>query len=186
MAQLLMRGDKTIPSVLTSKTWRNSKVLQPLTERMIHDKFFKRLKLPESMEDLANRIKAFRAKIMKSDAAAKAWNGLDRKENSLLSTSRDPLVIATLVLKGLLETSRKANKQQLAVELVHGSVTNAERLHAIAVATFDQIPLAGAGAALDRAVAGQVSLARAEGQQLVQLDAPVSPRTVSTSPPWAA
>lgn len=172
VAQMLKRGDKAIPSVLTSKTWKNSRVLQPLTEMLVRDKYFKRLKLPESMDDLAKRIKAFRPKIMKSNAAAKEWNGLSLQENALLFTSRDPIVLATLVLKGLLEKSRKATTKQLSVELVHGSVTNAERLHAIAVATFDQLPLAGAGAALDRAVAGQVSIARAGGQQLIRLDAP--------------
>ncbi len=172
VAQLLTSRDKTPPSLLLSTSWKNSKVLQAQSERLVQDKFFKRLQLPKSMDDLARRVKAFRSQIMKSDADSKAWNGLDRKENALLFTSRDPLVLATLVLKGLLEKSRKCAKGKLAVELVHGSVTHAERLNAIAVATFDNIPLAGAGSALDRAGAGRASLAHAEGRQLVRLDAP--------------
>jgi CHAT domain-containing protein len=172
VAQLLSTTDKAIPALLTSKTWKNSRPLQSLTDKLIHDKLFKRLKLPTSVDELAKRVKAFRSHLMKSDAASKAWNGLTRKENVLLFTSRDPLVLATLVLKGLLEKSREQTKGKLTVEVVHGNVTNAERLNAIAVATFDNIPLAGAGAALDRAGAGRASIAHAEGQQLVRLDAP--------------
>ena len=172
VAQLLTSTDNAIPSLLTSKTWKNSKLLQPLTEKLVNDKYFNRLKLPKSMDELAKKVKAFRKQVLKSDAASKAWNGLTRKENDLLFTSRDPLVLATLVLKGLLEKSREQAKGKLAVEVVHGNVTNAERLNAIAVATFDNFPLAGAGAALDRAGSGRASIAHAEGQQLVRLDAP--------------
>jgi CHAT domain-containing protein len=163
---------KRIPSVLNSKTWKHSKVLFPLAETLQQDKYFKQLKLPASMEELAERICAFAKPLLKSDKTAKAWNGLTREENAALFQSRDPLLLATLVLKGLLEKHRTRAQGKLKVELVNGSVTRAERLNAIAVATFENIPLSGAGAALDRAGRGRASAAHAQGQAIVRLDAP--------------
>src|SRR5262245_40287398 len=57
----------------------------------------------------------------------------------------------------------------LPVELVHGSVTDAQDLDAIAVAVFDGVPLGGAGAKLDEVGGGYVSAARAGGRQLISV-----------------
>ena len=166
----LLQG-KQIPSVLISKTWKNSKVLFPLAESLRKDKYFKRLKLPATMEEMARLVQKMGRQFLRSDAASVAWNGLTLKENLILFRSRDPLLLASLVLKGLLAKNRKASQGKLKIELVHGSVTRAEKLSAIAVATFDDIPLGGAGAALDRATSGQATRAHVEGQSLVRLDA---------------
>ncbi len=137
-AELLL-GHKT-PSLLMSKTWRNSKVLGQLAEKLREDKYFKRLKLPDSMEEMAEQVRKHGRQVLRSNTSAIDWNGLSIEENQALFKARDPLLVASLVLKGLLAKNRKQSQGKLRIELVQGSVTRAEKLNAIAVATFDDPP----------------------------------------------
>jgi hypothetical protein len=97
---------------------------------------------------------------MESDAAALKWNGLTVDENFRLLRTRDPVLIASLVLQGLLNVARDRGTGKLQIELVQGSVTTGSNLDAVAVGVFDKIPLGGAGAALDLAIGGRASVER--------------------------
>ncbi len=172
VADLLEGQD--IPKRLRDETWmvfdlyrKNAAVLDAHPMRA-------KLGLPKQMEDLAGAIVELAKPLLKNDSSSLAWNGLSVAENRLLFRTRDPVSLAALISKGLLNLARQRSQGTLRIELVHGSLIEAERLDAVAIATVEGVPLGGAGAALDQAAAGVVSASLAQGHTLVSLrDAPV-------------
>ena len=168
----LMEED-AVPARLQDMTWKGSAFFQN-TKKAIDEDIpgCQKLKLPKKMEDLANVTKELAKPFLVNDAASLKWNGLTVDENHRLMRTRDPVVIALLVLKGLLHVAHERGTGKLEIELVHGSVTKGSALDAVAIATFDGIPLGGAGAALDQALGGRASVERAEGRTLISLESP--------------
>src|SRR5690606_37709007 len=127
------------------------------------------LGLPTSLENLADEIHAAGQQVLASDEAALRWNGLTVSENLVLLRTRELVTLTSLVMKGLLAVTRRQHAGKLEIELVHGSVTGATELDAIAVALFDDIPLGGAAAALDQATGSLAAWGREEGQSLISV-----------------
>ena len=144
----LLESD-AIPDRLQDKTWNGSTYFAQNAKAIDDDPYRQKLGLPERMEDLAKAVSDLAKPLLASDAAALKWNGLTVDENRRLLRTRDPVLIASLVLQGLLNVARDHGKGKLEIELVQGSVTAASNLDAVAVGVFDKIPLGGAGAALD-------------------------------------
>lgn len=164
----LLEG-REIPEKLRDKTWMTHDLYQKNAAVLDAHPMREKLGLPKRLEDLAESIIKLAKPKLKDDAASLAWNGLTVEENRLLFRTRDPVSLAALISKGLLNVARRRSEGTLRIELVHGSLTEAERLDAVAIATLDGVPLGGAGAALDQAAAGVVSLGREQGRTLVSL-----------------
>src|SRR5262249_14920896 len=128
-----------------------------------------KLGLPRTMAELVAEIGRIGKPLLENDEASRAWNGLLRDENFLLFRTRDPVTLAALISKGLLAVARKASGDKLQIELVNDSLTAADNLDAIAIATLDNVPLGGAGAAIDHVTSGTVSDARSLKRTLVSL-----------------
>lgn len=167
LADLMDRRE--IPSQLQDETWRKFKLFANNADAIDADPFRTRLGLPKRMEDLAELISELSQQLLANDQTAVSWNGLTLEENQTLFRSRDPVTLASLVLKGLLNVSRQQNTGKLVIELVRGSVTAGTKLDAVAIATFDNVPLGGAGAVLDQAVGGRATIERASGRTMFQL-----------------
>ncbi len=174
VADLLEGGP--IPDRLYDKTWKDAASFQKIAEEVDKidddDPDYKTLGLPKRLEDLAEAVLQLAKPCLATDAASLKWNGLTVDENLRLLRTRDPVVISSLVLKGLLNMARAHGAGKLQIELVQGSVTIGSKLDAVAVAAFDKIPLGGAGAALDQAIGGRISTKRAEGRTLISLESP--------------
>lgn len=167
----LMEGGP-IPERLYDRTWLSDALFQKTASEIDADPCSTKLGLPRRMEDVAGAVMELATPLMANDAASLKWNGLTIDENRRLLRTRDPVVIASLVLNGLLNVAREQGTGKLQIELVEGSVTTGSDLDAVAVATFDGIPLGGAGAALDEVAGGRVSTERAAGRNLVSLESP--------------
>lgn len=167
VADLLEHGE--IPEKLQLKTWSGSVSFTASTKAVLDNPWRAKLGLPDDMEAMATAIVKLGRAHLKSDKTAIRWNGLSCGENLLLFRSRDPVLLAALVSKGLLNLARRECSDQLQIELVYDTVTAASKLDAVAVAALDGVPLGGAGAALDRATGGLAAAARARGKTLVSL-----------------
>jgi hypothetical protein len=148
---------KEIPDGLKDETWLGSAMFKAKAAAIDGNEYRDKLGLPASMEDLARKFRELALSLLKDDATSEAWNGLSVEENRLLFRSRDPVILASLISKGLFSVARTKATGKLKIELVHGSLTTASNLDAIAIATIPNVPLAGAGAALDRAIGGRAS-----------------------------
>ena len=167
----LMEG-RPIPESMHDKAWLTDATFRKTANEIDADPCSTKLGLPKCMEDLAGAVMKLAKPFLETEAASLKWNGLTIDENRRLLRTRDPVVIASLVLNGLLNVAREEGKGNLQIELVEGSVTTGSDLDAVAVATFDGIPLGGAGAALDEAVGGRASVERAAGRKLISLESP--------------
>jgi hypothetical protein len=118
VADLLERED--IPKKLQDSTWperdyplfaENARVLDahPMREK---------LGLPKRMEDLAKALWELGKPLLQDNQSSIAWNGLSVEENKLLLLTRDPVILAALVSKGLLQVARKQGEGKLQIELV--------------------------------------------------------------------
>ncbi len=159
--------DREIPDRMKDATWVGVERVRTLAETVDHDPYRDKLGLPVSLEGLAQAIKAAGLPLLLSDQASMAWNGLTAAQNRELLRSRDTVRITSLILRGLLNLNSRAASGKLLVELVHGSVAGAHELDAIAVASFDDVPLGGAAAVIDRATGGRASAVRRSGSRLV-------------------
>lgn len=133
------------------------------------NEFRLKLSLPESMTALAESLRAMLKERLSSDDASRNWNGLTVAENHELYRSDDPITITSLVMRGLLHLADSRAIGKLRIELVRDSITRAAALDAIAIATFENVKLDGAGAALDEATSGRVAAAVAARERLVAL-----------------
>lgn len=161
-----------VPDRLQDKTWSESSYFTQNAKAIDDDLYRQKLGLPERMEDLAKAVIDLARPRLATDAASLKWNGLTVDENLRLLRTRDPVIIASLVLKGLLNVARDHGSGKLQIELVQGSVTSGSNLDAVAVGAFDKIPLGGAGAALDQAIGGRASVGREKGRTLISLESP--------------
>ena len=164
----LLEG-KDIPEKLRDETWmphpffqENARVLDAHPART-------QLGLPERMEDMAKAIIQLAASHLESDESSANWNGLTLEENRLLFRTRDPVTLAAFVSKGLLRVAREQAKDMLQIELVNDSLTAADKLDAVAIATLKGVPLGGAGAAIDQLTGGSATDAWIHGRALVSL-----------------
>ena len=164
----LLEGNPT-PKRLQDATWKQSPRFRTTAKAIDADPLADALGLPTSLDDLADEIRAAGRRMLASDEAALRWNGLTVAENLELLRTRDLVTLTSLVMKGLLAVTRRRHAGQLEIELVHGSVTGATGLDAIAVALFDDIPLGGAAAALDQATGSLAAWGREEGQSLISV-----------------
>lgn len=123
-----------------------------------------RLGLPRTQADMAAAIRGLARARLTDDAAARAWNGLDLAENKSLFRSRDPLAIASLVLNGLVSMRARETADKIDIEIVEGDLSAASDLDVLAFPTFANIPLDGAGAAIDRITGNAATRARDTGQ----------------------
>jgi len=161
---------KGVPAALREDTWRVHAHFAQTAAALRDNPWRVELGLPGSMDAMAEAIVRLGAsKLGAGDAAAVDWNGLTMAENRALFSTRDPVTLAALVLKGMLHVARRAAAGRLQVELVHDSLATADKLDAIAIATLDDVPLGGAGAAIDRLSGGTATAARARGVSLVSL-----------------
>jgi CHAT domain-containing protein len=161
-----------IPDRLQDKTWKGSTYFAQNAAAIDIDPYRQKLGLPERIEELATAIRDLARTRLADDAESLSWNGLTVDENRRLWRTRDPAIIASLVLQGLLNVAREQATGKLQIELVQGSVTAGSHLDAVAVGVFDKIPLGGAGAALDQAIGGRASASRAEGRALISMESP--------------
>ena len=88
------------------------------------------LRLPGSLEALRTRLAELGAQHFGSDAAAELQNGLTRAENLALWTTKDPALVAALVMRGLLNRGPRDKSLTWTVELVEGDWRSAYRLDA--------------------------------------------------------
>lgn len=160
---------RKIPAELQDEAWLHfPRFARIVAETNADDEFRQTLGLPLRMQDLAAELRELAAPYRTGDAQSLTPNGLTKAENQLLFRSRDPVILAALVTKGLLALARAEMKGKLKIELVQGSVTTASNLDLIALATVVNVPLGGAGAELDRAVGGRVALER-DQQSLIRV-----------------
>lgn len=161
--------DAAIPEALQDRTWMDSDIFRKTAEEIDANSYRTLLNMPEKMESLAKEIHDMGSKLLLSDEASLTWNGLTVDENKKLLKTRDPSVIASLVLQGLQIVNRKNIEGKLEIELVEGSVTSGQDIEAIAIGVFDDLNLGGAGAALDELVSGKAAEAHANGESLIGL-----------------
>ena len=164
----LLDGKET-PKKLQDATWLSFPVYAQNAAKLDGHPLRSTLGLPRTMEDLAAAIADLARSHLLDDGSSKDWNGLSREENRLLFRTRDPVTLAALVSRGLLAVARKKGEDLLQIELVHDSLTAADKLDVIAIATLDGVPLGGAGAAIDQVTGGSATDARSMGRTLVSL-----------------
>lgn len=161
--------DKEIPEKLRDATWMGHELYAQNAAKLDAHSARTTLGLPLRMEDLADAIKQLAGPLLKDDEASLRWNGLSVEDNKMLFRTRDPVALTALISKGLLRVARRQGEGKLQIELVHDSLTAAENLDAVAIATLEGVPLGGAGAAIDQFTGGLATEARARGQTLVSL-----------------
>ncbi|MEM9368572.1 MAG: CHAT domain-containing protein [Planctomycetota bacterium] len=170
IAKLLQ--ERSITPELHDETWMEHEYFRENAERIDQNSYHDQLGLPTSMQDLGEAIVREAERLLDSDAASIAWNGLTLAENHELSRTRDNARITSLVSRGLLNVRRQQAAGKLQIELVHGSLADASELDAIAVAAFDKVPLGGAGAVIDQISDGELSKAHQRQERFVGLNRP--------------
>lgn len=164
----LLLGEE-VPERLQDETWSSHELYRKRSRAIDTHPAHTELGLPGPLEELAKAVQTCGHRRLASDEAALAWNGLTVEENHVLFRTRDPVTLTTLVIQGLLRWSQDQSEGRLEIELVEGSVTQARELDAVAVATFDNVPLGGAGEAIDRELGGAASRRRLEGERLTAI-----------------
>ena len=164
----LLEGKATPPKLLDG-TWMASEFYAENARKLDEHPARTDLGLPKTIADLAGAIVALAAPLLKTDESSLAWNGLSVADNRRLFRTRDPVELAALVSRGLLRVAQQEAEGFLQIELIQDSLTAADHLDAVAIATLEGVPLGGAGAAIDRLTGGTASQARAQGESLVSL-----------------
>lgn len=169
----LLTSDET-PLLMRRETFGGEEYseFQERCDLVVADPDTVRLGLPPDMAALSAAVRAFGKGHLASDAASLAWNGLTVVENEELFRTRDPVAITQLVMKGLLACVAKEDADKLKIELVCGSITQAEEADAIAIAAFDDVRIGGAGASLDAMLSYLVTSAVAQREQIVDIESP--------------
>jgi hypothetical protein len=152
------------PPLLTDATWAGDQEWDALAKAIDEDPDTAKLGLPKSQEAMAEAIRSLGARRLASDEAALAWNGLTVEENRVLFHTRDPLTLTALVAKGLNAVATQKAQGKLRVELVEGDVSLASDLDVVVFSSFRDVPLDGAGAALDRLSGGAATRAHETGR----------------------
>ncbi len=146
---------------LDDQTWaaKKNEAWNTLIGEIERDPDFRRLELPVNLADLHGRLHALGQRYLASSDLSLRWNGLTLDENRELWATRDPLTVASLVLKGLITISTFRAEGKMRVELVEGDVASATDLELLVFPTFSDLALDGAGAALDRVSGGAATRA---------------------------
>ena len=160
----LLQGKGT-PKALQDATWTEHDFFRQTAKTLDAHPLRKKLGLPTKMEDLAKEIVKLANSLLKNDETSLNWNGLTKEENFFFFQTRDPVALAALVSKGLLRIARKQSEGKLQIELVHDSLAAAEKLDAVAIAVLKDVPLGGAGAALDVLTGGSATAAHQQGKK---------------------
>ncbi len=165
VAELLLGGDT--PEFLSEETWGHEPWFASLVEGLqAESETVASLELPTTMEDLADRVRVAGTRYLRDDASSREWNGLTVEENHTLFRTRDPMTVASIVMRGLLCTREKQRAQRIDIELTLGSIHEARGLDVVVVPAFDDVDLGGAGATIDRVTGRSATLARDRGTPL--------------------
>lgn len=127
---------------------------------------------PGSSQALARDIREKLTELLESDASSLDWNGLSIAENHELFSSQDIIRSTALIVQGLFNVRARQLQNSLEIELVSGNILRTERANAIVLPVFRDVPITGAGAALDDATGGAVSAARDRGVPMIALTSP--------------
>jgi hypothetical protein len=127
---------------------------------------------PGNLEELARNLQVRAAQLLASDDSARAWNGLTRDDNGRLFHSRDRIEITQLVMRGLYQKCLASAAGKLRIELLRGDILQVEAVDAIAIATYRNVPIGGAAAAIDRAMSSAVTAARHAGRSVIPVPTP--------------
>ncbi len=96
----ILEGKET-PTELLDRTWCDNQFFVSNAATIDADTYRDRLGLPLRPEDLADALRTAAQPLLASDAASLRWNGLTISQNHHLFRTRDPALIATLILHGL-------------------------------------------------------------------------------------
>lgn len=163
----------SIPELLTDGVWLSQPHFAETARTLdsaANKKWRQKLGLPLTMQELAESILTLAKDLLPRDESWKEWNGLSKRENLQLFRTRDAMTVAALVSKGLLNVARQQVASKLQIELVLDSLTGARNLDVVAIATLEDVPLGGAGAALDQVTGGLATMARSRGSVLISLE----------------
>lgn len=166
----LLDGSARLPDAPRDERWNEHELLRRTAAEIDPDPGREALGLPRRLQDLAGRVREVGAPHLASDDASRRWNGLTVQENRRLFRSRDPVEIASTVLRGLLAVNRRKGAGHFEIELVRGDVQGADHLDVLSLAAFDDVPLGGAGAAVDQVIGGRASRSHATGEALVAIE----------------
>lgn len=168
----LFEGRDT-PKLLCDDTFADNPEYSEFRQRAVEwegDEFREKLGLPVNMESLCKDLSGHASRLSDDDSIA--WNGLTVEENKALFRSQDPVLISGLVMKGLFQVFMKQSSGKKKIELVRGSITRAEAVDALAIATFSDVPVGGAGAELDHLLTRRVTTALRDRHKLVEISGP--------------
>ncbi len=108
----LLEG-REIPARLQDSTFASSKYFQDNAAAIDNDldgdgvPYREKLGLLQRMEDLAQAVRDLGLPRLANDRASVQWNGLTIADNRILFRTRDPMLLTSLVLKGLLAAAHK-------------------------------------------------------------------------------
>ena len=127
------------------------------------------LNLPANLLALAKSIAKFAKTLGDDDTQWRKFNGLDRRQNEVLWSATDPILLSSLVSEGLMRwrALRTVREGKLRIEAIHGNVTSVTRADVLALPVFDDVDPQGAGAAIDRITGGMVRQAQSQSGNLI-------------------
>ncbi len=172
IAQLLLSDDDDfVPRPLRDDTWDEYPEHRALIDEHDQDDYRAPVGLPDTPRALIDELRRAGKELLGEDTAYQR-NGLSARDNRTLLTTRDPLTIASLILRGLCrftaDRARRVADQNapLRIELVHGSVLDSEELNAISVPVAADVPIAGAAADVGKWMSDRIEQA-AGGEETI-------------------
>lgn len=158
-----------VPPAFCEATWLHVERYEKLVAALDHEELVGKMGLPKTMDDMAVRVRAEGQRHLKDDTTSMAWNGLTLDENQTLFRTRDPQMIAALVMRGLMRTRERERTKRIDIELTRASLEDARELDVVVVPAFSDIELGGAGAMIDRTTNRSATRARDQGAPLALL-----------------
>ena len=163
-------GDSAgVPELLTAERFSDNQRFQAVSREFAADPAREHVGAAADMKQLVTELSSALSECLSSDAAAITWNGLTVAENKELFRSRDNVRITELVMQGLFNVAAARSGGKLHIELVRGNVLRARSTSAIALPTFRDVPITGAGAALDQVLNNAVSAAKDKKLSLTEV-----------------
>ncbi len=177
LAALLLGEDgDEVPESLRDETWleRSSTYHRDHIAPFEHYRELrKQVGLPDSLATLTEQVRRIGRCLVNEEGSATKSNGLSAADNRSLMITRDPLTIASLILRGLCTLTAQNDAEdaaELKIELVLGSVHDSSSLDAVSVPVARGVPQGGAAADVDALLRGRLSQARLEGKSLLAVD----------------
>jgi hypothetical protein len=178
LVSALLLGRDT-PERLCEETWQHEPWFEELTAGLdAESDSIEALGLPATMYALADCVRQAGAQHLQDDESSCAWNGLTVEQNKTLFQTRDPMIIASLVMRGLLSTREVERSKRIDIELTRGSIHEARGLEVVVVPAFDDVDLGGAGATIDRITGRSATRARDKGTPLALITADIDAQYV--------